>query len=52
MIDYMTGYTCKGSENSVGWGDNMDDMLDTYIQSVKDGNLRSAVATIMYNVSK
>ena len=52
IINYITGYICKGRENSVVWGDNMEDMLDAYIKSGKEGNLRSVIATIMNNVSK
>ena len=51
IIDYITGYTCKGRENPVVWDDTMEDMVDAYIKSGKEGNLRSLVATIMNNVS-
>ena len=50
--DYITGYTYKGGKNSVVWGDTMEDMLDAYIKSGKEGNLRSLVATIMNDVLK
>ena len=36
IVDCITGYTCKGGENLFFWGDNMENMLDTYIKSGKD----------------
>ena len=52
IIDYITGYTCKGGENYVVWSDTMEDMLDSYIKSGKKGNLRSLEVIITNNISK
>ena len=53
IIDYITGYTCKGGENSVVRGDSINEMLDASIdKDNEDGHLKSLVATIMNAVSK
>ena len=53
IVDYITGYTYKGGENSVIWGDGMKSMLYDYVDEGNNNRkLKSLVATITNNVTK
>ena len=47
IINYITGYTCKGGENTVIWGDSMKSMLDDYVD--KGNNNRKTIVSGSYN---
>jgi hypothetical protein len=52
VVDYVTGYQTKGNASSKEWGNILHDLEDAMLAKDKDGNTKTANATMKQLVGK